>query len=354
MDQFVGDNMETVISPEMHDGEAKVVLLTHDESFFEAHDGKRFVWLESEKNLLRPKGSGRTLMVSQFLCQFHGAMAITVTEKLLEKFPNLSGVPGDKIESLRIIKPGKNADGYWTNKDLIEQVRVTQTLFEILHPGCVALFSFDNSQNHKAMAPDALVTNRLNISDGGSNVMHTRKGWFEKDGLIVEQEMQFEGNGKHSVNGRIQKGIKRILQERGLCPERGLTLDAARELLRTQPDFVSQKMWLQETVESSGSAMILYPKFHPEFNWIEMYWGETKSYCRKHCNYSFQDLICTLPVALGSVSLTTMKRFARKSFRYMDAYREKNGQYLTIKQVEHVVRKYRGHITIPASILAEL
>ena len=51
MDQFVGHNMETVISPEMHDGEAKVVLLRYDESFFEAHDGKRFVWLESEKNL---------------------------------------------------------------------------------------------------------------------------------------------------------------------------------------------------------------------------------------------------------------------------------------------------------------
>ena len=114
-------------------------------------------------------------MVSQFLCQSHGAMAITVTLKLLEKFPNLSGVPRDKIESLRIIKPGKNAEGYCTNKDLIEQVRVTQTLFEILHPGCVAFFAFDNSQNHKAMVPDALVANRLNLSDGASNVMHTRK-----------------------------------------------------------------------------------------------------------------------------------------------------------------------------------
>ena len=67
MGQFVGDNMETLIPPEIHDGEAKVVLPTHDESSFEAHDGKRFVWLESEKDLLRLKGSGRTLMVSQFL-----------------------------------------------------------------------------------------------------------------------------------------------------------------------------------------------------------------------------------------------------------------------------------------------
>lgn len=354
MDQFVGDNMETVIPPELGDGEAKVVLVTHDESSFEAHDGKRFVWIESEKNLLRPKGAGRSIMVSQFLCMCHGAMEITLTDDILERFPHLPGVPGQKVETLRVIKPGKNADGYWTNKDLIEQVKVTQTLFDILHPGCAALFAFDNSQNHRAMAPDALVANRLNLSDGGSKVPHMRKGWFERNGEIVEQEMQFEDSGRHHVNGRVQKGIRRILIERGLWPPGGLSLDAARELLRVQPDFASQKMWLQETIESSGSAIILYPKFHPEFNWIEMYWGQTKRYCRKHCTYSFKDLIRILPEALRSVPLSTMKRFARKSFRYMDAYREKNGQFLSIKQVEHAVRKYRGHRTIPASIMAEL
>ena len=153
-----------------HDGEKKVVLVTHDESSFEAHDGKRFTWLESEKNLLRPKGSGRSIMVSQFLCQCHGAIEITLTDQLIQKYPNLCGVPGDKVESLRSIKPGKNADGYWTNKDLVEQVQVTQTLFEILHPNCVALFAFDNSQNHRAMAPNALVAKRLNLADGGSKV----------------------------------------------------------------------------------------------------------------------------------------------------------------------------------------
>ena len=118
------------------------------------------------------------------------------------------------------------------NKDLIEQVKVTQTLFDILHPGCAALFAFDNSQNHRAMAPDALVANRLNLSDGGSKVPHMRKGWFERNGEIVQQEMKFEDSGRHHVNGRVQKGIRRILIERGLWSPGGLSLDAARELLR--------------------------------------------------------------------------------------------------------------------------
>jgi hypothetical protein len=81
MDQYVGENMDIVISADLRVGEKKVVLLTHDESSFEFHGGKRFVWLESEKNVLKPKGSGRSLMVSQFLCQCQGAMEITLTDR---------------------------------------------------------------------------------------------------------------------------------------------------------------------------------------------------------------------------------------------------------------------------------
>lgn len=354
MDQFVGDDMNTIIQPELLDGEKKIILVTHDESCFEAHDGKRCVWMEREKTVLYPKGSGRSIMVSQFLCQCHGPMQISLTPELLEQYPSLSGSPGDIIETVKIIKPGKNADGYWTNKDLVQQLSLTQTVFEILHPGCIALFAFDNSQNHQAMAPDALVANRLNISDGGANVPHLRAGWYERDGHILRHDMQYEGSGKHSINGKIQKGIQRILKERGLWPATGLSLSNAKSLLQSQPDFAAQTFWLRETIESRGYLLILYPKFHPEFNWIEMYWGACKQYCRKNCTYSFKDLVQIIPEALKSPSLATMRRFARKSFRYMDAYREKNGEYLTTKRVEHAVRRYRGHRGIPASIMAEL
>ena len=33
--------------------------------------------------------------------------------------------------------------------------------------------------------------------------------------------------------------------------------------------------------------------------------------------------------------------------RYMDAYREKNGQYLTVQEVERAVKKFKSHRTIP-------
>jgi hypothetical protein len=77
-------------------------------------------------------------------------------------------------------------------------------------------------------------------------------------------------------------------------------------MLDKQPDFASQKEWLQETIEEKGHRIIIYPKFHPEFNWIEMFWGATKRYTRKHCTYKFKDLENMIPI------LSSMRKLARK------------------------------------------
>lgn len=104
-------------------------------------------------------------------------------------------------------------------------------------------------------------------------------------------------------------------------PDRGLTGDAARDLLKSQPDFQSQKEWLEETVLAAGFQIDFYQKYHCEFNYIEMFWGAAKAFARRNCNYDFNHLVETVPLALNSVSLSKIRKFARKSYRYMDAYR---------------------------------
>ena len=47
--------MDLIISPDLEDGEARVVLVTQDECIFQARDGIRKVWQESDRKKIKPK-----------------------------------------------------------------------------------------------------------------------------------------------------------------------------------------------------------------------------------------------------------------------------------------------------------
>ena len=40
-------------------------------------------------------------------------------------------------------------------------------IFNAVHPGCVAVFAFDNSSGHSVFATDALLAHKMNLSSGG-------------------------------------------------------------------------------------------------------------------------------------------------------------------------------------------
>ena len=341
--RYDGDNMNIVTPPSLSSDQRPRILVTHDESCFSSHDGKATIWMDANDRPLRPKGQGRSIMVSEFMCECHGPLKLDESQ--------IAENPGLPSETRTIILPGKQREGYWTTADLINQVKTeAMPIFRILHPGCEGLFLFDNSQNHRSLPPDALRASSLNLSDGGKNVQNQRPGWFlDSDGNRVIQSMQ-----RHDG---IQKGVRSILQERGLWNAL-LKLAEAREILSNQPDFSSQRSWLEETLGSQeGFLLDFYPKFHCEFNFIELYWGAAKAYARRHCDYTFRGLQSVLPDSLDSVSVQTIRRFARKCFRYMDAYRivDSSGKRrLTPQQVEFAVKKFKKHRSIPLSIFNEL
>ena len=99
-----------------------------------------------------------------------------------------------------------------------------------------------------------------------------------------------------------------------------------------------------------------FPKFHCEFNWIERYWGNVKCSVRKRCDYTFKNLEKTVPECLDAVSVLTLQKFARKSYRYIDAYRPREGDNdieVTPELVEWNVKQYRSHRRIDRLLKVE-
>ena len=74
-----------------------------------------------------------------------------------------------------------------------------------------------------------------------------------------------------------------------------------------------------------------------------MFWGAAKRYARNNCDYSFKALEKIVPEALNSVSLEQIRRYARRSWRFMDAYRKG----LTGIAALYTVKQYRSHRRIP-------
>ncbi|KAJ1341741.1 hypothetical protein BSLG_003701 [Batrachochytrium salamandrivorans] len=49
MATYTGDDMMTVILPNLAAGSKQIVVITHDESCFSSHDGKRTIWMDQER-----------------------------------------------------------------------------------------------------------------------------------------------------------------------------------------------------------------------------------------------------------------------------------------------------------------
>ena len=66
-----------------------------------------------------------------------------------------------------IIYPGIGGDPWWDHTQLLVQVDKAIAIFKEAHPGCKALFIFDQSLVHALLGLDALHTFNMNKSNGG-------------------------------------------------------------------------------------------------------------------------------------------------------------------------------------------
>ena len=182
-----------------------------------------------------------------------------------------------KEDARKIIYPGSQGDKWWDMEQLIDQVKSTITIFNKAHPDSIALFVFDCSSAHAALAPDALHAFDMNKSNGG-------KQRRQHDTVIPMSNPDPTHRGKPQKmtdeQGQ-QKGLKQVLEERGfdvsgmrakckpVCPFENENCCMAR-LLSKQDDFLNQPTMLETVIKAAGHEIIFLPKFHCELNPIEM------------------------------------------------------------------------------------
>ena len=80
---------------------------------------------------------------------------------------------------------------------------------------------------------------------------------------------------------------------------------------------------------------------------LSNYFGVQQNNIHENCDYTFKSLEKTVPLALNSVSLKKIRKFARRSWRFMDAYR--NG--LTGIEALYAVKRYKSHRKIPSNVI---
>jgi hypothetical protein len=290
-------------------------------------------------------------MVSGFMCPCHGIFAAQ-----------------DEAAYI-LFKAGTSREGWWTNAMLIDQFTTVINIFERVHPGKVAVFCFDHSQNHQAQADDALVANRLNFNDGSrAQKFHLIRPtyWGPNN---TEQSMVYIDEQRQSFQ---PKGAKRILQERGLwidglkmdckngCPGNGQINCCARTLIANQPDFLrqSETCWIKEvgqalhdSVDENNQPIQLrhvvefFPKFHCELNPIEMFWAWMKAETRRKCDNSFNSLEANVPQVIADADSAMIRRHARRCLRTMDAYRKH--ELLVGPLLDYCNKKYSSHRRLP-------
>jgi hypothetical protein len=110
------------IPPKLKPGEKVHIPVVQDESIFRSNELQQRVWSKDGKLPLCKKGQGRSIHVSDFNVELMGQLRLSdVQIEAQKKLPESECIIEDACE---IIFPGKNVDGWWNAKWLIDQVSI--------------------------------------------------------------------------------------------------------------------------------------------------------------------------------------------------------------------------------------
>ena len=228
-------------------------------------------WGMKGEKMLKPKSKGAGIMVSDFIDQRNGFLALSDEEYDAAKVSN----PRIHKYAREFLEYGESRGGYWTRDKFIAQMHRAIEIAEIKYPkedGWRHVWVFDHSSCLAAMADDALdVSKYMNVKPGGKQRIMRDTTWNGK--------MYYtERDGK-----KVAKGMKVVLEERGVSTA-GKTGDWMRQTLGQHSDFRDEKSMIEQMLIEKAHIPCFLPKFHPELNPIERVLVQLKRFTKAHCN----------------------------------------------------------------------
>ena len=131
----------------------RTVIFFHDESTFQSNDDQGTFWGTKGTVIMKPKGKGSGIMVSDFIDEKGGYLSMTEEEydRVKQTDPNIW------IQARCYLEYGESREGYWNSERFMEQIKVAVKIAETKYPrseNWKHVWVFDHSSCHAAMPDD--------------------------------------------------------------------------------------------------------------------------------------------------------------------------------------------------------
>ena len=301
----------------------KTLIFFLDETTFQINDDQGTFWGTKGTIIMKPKGKGSGIIVSDFIDEKSGYLSLTQEEydRAKQIDPNIW------IQVRCYLEYGESREGYWNCDRFMEQIKMAVKIAEIKYPKSENrnhVWVFDHSSCHAAMPDDALDVRKQN----------ERKAWWK-----TMNNKRWIMEWKSTKYEFCHRGLRIVLEKRGVntC---GMNADQMHKVLSSHSDFQNEKSLIERfLVEEKRHIAYFLPKFHPELNPMERVWAESKKYTRAHCNYSLPSIRKNICPALDSVPLESVQKHFSKVRHYMFAYLEGLPGGLELEQLVKTYKK---------------
>ncbi|CAK5276392.1 unnamed protein product [Mycena citricolor] len=244
------------------------------------------------------------------------------------------GPDGSLDDAEVVLWPFQARDGYQTNEDILNALKITLNL---------------SANFNKEKIDSVSMCVRMwdgKFQDGSLQCLYQADGKFKgAKALIIERRTKDHNLPDLDARNPITNKKPHLKCASFSCRYNDTWDCCLKKMLYLEPDFQAQKSQLKEHCEAHGYKVIFFPKYHPELNFIEQCWGFAKHvYWMLPKSTKEADVIQNVAHALESVPLESMRQFATRSSCFTDVY----FHGLNGAEAAWANKKYCRHRTLPA------